>query len=622
MPLVPLPPLQWVGPVPPPVTALPVVEERKTTTAEPRSKRPMAAREGRAPDEATSIQRSLAVGKWKVIVQAAAHCCSRCLVDPALEVAERQRSLEDVLREKAPSTMNKRAGSVLLYLRWGRAKGYTDGELLPFRENIVYDYAKDLADDEAPPTRASSFLEAALLMSELLAMKSDDLLKSARLKGAIYGSFERKRLTVKKDGLSANTLWALEALVINEEAPITDRIFAGFAVWCTLTRQRVGDALRVRSEPYLDPPDLPAAEADFLETTAGQTKAGNVKRRRRLQLPLVCAARGLSDVPWAATWLELRKMTGMEASADRTMMRAPKAGDCWSRRQLTTDEFGDWIRMLSREGVPSEEGVRDYGAHSCKVTLLSWAAKAGMPKPFRRILGGHAKAGDKTVAEYSRDELAEPLRLVGLMFSWIQAGEFVPEANRSGRWAQGRQGPTWYPEKTSAKKTEKEEAPIEEDSEASDSQEGESDPDAASSADSKATEIPSDDSDSDEAKDAVADEDRKEEEEVAVAAEAQPVLADGGRDYGEELQRELPMGGLFQHDPDDRGRARLTLHCGDPEDQDKLRCSRPIMSFGGIVYRQLFSWPLFSGGECRQCMPAEEREVAQKRLEELARTEL
>ena len=102
--------------------------------------------------------------------------------------------------------------------------------------------------------------------------------------------------------------------------------------------------------------------------------------------------------------------------------------------------------MLTREAVPAEEGVRDYGAHSCKVTVLSWASKAGMPKPARRILGSHAKVGDKTVAEYSRDELAEPLRMVELLFDWIRSGEFSPDANRSGRWSLGRKGPNWYPQ--------------------------------------------------------------------------------------------------------------------------------------------------------------------------------
>jgi hypothetical protein len=259
------------------VRPLAATEDDKKAQEIARSKRPLAANEGRAPEEAASIQRNLAVGKWKVILQAASHCCVSYLVDATIDAEERNRSLEDVLRERAPATLNKRAGSVLLYLRWGRAKVYTDGELFPFRERIAYDYARDLADDDAPPTRASSFLEAALLTTELLKLPSDELLKSARLKGAIYGSFERKRLTVKKDGLSANVLWALGAMVVNEEAPITDRLSAGFIVWCALTRQRVGDAVRVMAEPFLDPSDVPPEDADFIETTAGKTKAGNVK---------------------------------------------------------------------------------------------------------------------------------------------------------------------------------------------------------------------------------------------------------------------------------------------------------------------------------------------------------
>ena len=137
----------------------------------------------------------------------------------------------------------------------------------------------------------------------MLRLSSDDLLKSARLKGALFGSFERKRLTEKKDGLSANGLWALKALVVNEEPQIPDRIFTCCAVWCALTRQRVGDALRIDTEPFLDPPGAPPEDADFVETIGGQTKGGNGKRRRRLHLPIVCTARGLSDVPWAATWL-------------------------------------------------------------------------------------------------------------------------------------------------------------------------------------------------------------------------------------------------------------------------------------------------------------------------------
>jgi hypothetical protein len=619
MPLVPLPPLQWVGPVPPPVKR-PPTEPAATTTYQRRTdKRPRAARDGRDPDETKSVQRNLAVGKWQVLVQSAGHCCSKDLVDPAADPVDLRRSLEDVLRERATATLNKRAGSLLLYLRWGRARGYTDPELLPFKESVAYEYAKDLADDEAPATRASTFLEAALLATELLKLPSDKLLESARLKGAIYGSYERKRLTEKKDGLTANALWALEAIVMNEEARVPDRIFAGFAVWCALTRQRVGDALRVQTEPFLDPPEAPAEEAAYIETVGGQTKGGNVKRRRRLQLPIVCHARGLSDVPWAATWLALRRDSGMDASVDKTMQKAAKAGDDWARRSMTTEEFGDWLRMLTRESVPAEEGVRDYGAHSCKVTVLSWASKAGMPKPFRRILGSHAKVGDKTVAEYSRDELAEPLRMVELLFDWIRSGEFSPDANRSGRWSLGRKGPNWYPQPDAPGAPARAEdsddgfgADVNSDASSTDAAASES-----GSADSVdvATVVPSDSSseDHEDVQGSIDAEDRLEEEEVAAAAEALPVQADGERDVPQsETLRDLPVAGLFQHDPDDRKRARLMLHCGDPDNVGKLRCYRAIERAGSVIYRELFAWPLFSGGECQQCAAAEERDAARR----------
>ena len=617
MPLVPLPPLQWIGPVPPPVTrppAEPVVPAEYQKRAD---KRPRAAKDGRDPDDAKSVQRNLAVGKWQVLVQAARRCCSKDLVDPAADPADLRRSLEDALRERATATLNKRAGSLLLYLRWGRARGYTDPELLPFRESVAYEYAKDLADAEAPATRASAFLEAALLATDLLGLPSEKLLGSARLKGAIYGSYERKRLTVKKDGLTANALWALEGIVMDEDARVPDRIFAGFAVWCALTRQRVGDALRVQTEPFLDPPDAPADEAAYIETSGGKTKGGNVKRRRRLQLPIVCHARGLSDVPWAATWLALRCENGMDAKVDKTMQKAVKAGDDWARRSMTTEEFGDWLRMLTREAVPAEEGVRDYGAHSCKVTILSWASKAGMPKPARRILGSHAKVGDKTVAEYSRDELAEPLRMVELLFDWIRSGEFSPDANRSGRWSLGRKGPNWYPQPDSPSAAacagegdDGFDADVKSDASSTDAAESE-----AESADTVETVVPSDSSseDHEDVQGSIVAEDRVEEEEVAAAAEALPVLADGERDVPQfETLRDLPVAGLFQHDPDDRKRARLTLHCGDPEKIGKLRCCRAIEKDGSIIYRELFAWPLFSGGECQQCAAGEERDAARR----------
>ena len=666
MPPVPLPLLHWQGPTPPaPPKAAPMPQPTPKVKAGPEGRRPTAGHDGVRPDEDEDIARNLAVGKWRVIVAAAAHCCDEALVDPAVSDEDRLRSLQDALRTRTTPTLNKRAGSILLYLRWGRAKGYTDGELLPFLENTAYSYARDLFDDRAPATRASSFVEAAFVASSVLGLASDDLQASARLKGAVYGSFQTKRLTVKQDPLTAAAVISLEMRVLDPNELVCDRVFAGFAAWCVHTRQRVGDASRVIQEPWLDPSSVAPCEASFIEAVGGKTKAGNVKRRRRLQLPLVGLACGLTGEAWAATWLSLRREHGLDAATDGTMMPAPRRGGGWAKRSLTTSEFSDWLRMLTREAVPEEEGTVSYSAHSCKATVLSWAAKAGMPKPARRLLGSHAKPGDRTVAEYSRDEMAEPLRLVSRMFAWMADKQFDPDANRSGRWLGGRLGPEWYPcvlavppqeDLAPAAQTQDDEGPTDGDSSefntdaapgdasvpGSPVRDGPSSPDHVFAAfnvnpeeqspetgdmvrydgifkdldnadaaveDFDPFEEPvfsADSSDGSDHAGGVEGEDRLEEELVALAASSLPVDASGAR-LEPSPGKPLPKAGLFQHDPSDKRKARLTLHCGCPENPLMLRCRRAQARDDNQVYVRLDAWPAFHGGECRTCMPAEAR---------------
>ena len=88
-------------------------------------------------------------------------------------------------------------------------------------------------------------------------------------------------------------------------------------------------------------------------------------------------------------------------------------------------------RLLSDEGFV-EELVAEIGSHSLKATTLSWDAKKGLPQDTRRILGYHRLPGDRSVATYSRDELAGPLRLYQEMLKEISGGSFVPDASRSG----------------------------------------------------------------------------------------------------------------------------------------------------------------------------------------------
>ena len=75
-----------------------------------------------------------------------------------------------------------------------------------------------------------------------------------------------------------------------------------------------------------------------------------------------------------------------------------------------------------------------------KATLLSWAAKFGLPPAIRRKLGGHAKPKEKSTIAYSRDELAGPLRQLKDVLEAVRLGRFDPDATRSGRWSVAQVG--------------------------------------------------------------------------------------------------------------------------------------------------------------------------------------
>ena len=107
---------------------------------------------------------------------------------------------------------------------------------------------------------------------------------------------------------------------------------------------------------------------------------------------------------------------------------------------LASGEFGEG-RMTTQDGtlilraLLTASGIGDpesYGTHSAKATLLSWAAKAGLSKTDRKLLGGHTDSKDKSMEEYSRDVLAKPLNALGHLLELIRNGEFSPDATRSG----------------------------------------------------------------------------------------------------------------------------------------------------------------------------------------------
>lgn len=93
--------------------------------------------------------------------------------------------------------------------------------------------------------------------------------------------------------------------------------------------------------------------------------------------------------------------------SDRALLPSPSETG-WGSLPISAEAATSWLKSLLTIGGCSADEVKNLGTHSCKVTALSWCAKAGLSKEVRAILGYHSPKG--SVMVYGRDNQAEPLR--------------------------------------------------------------------------------------------------------------------------------------------------------------------------------------------------------------------
>ena len=185
--------------------------------------------------------------------------------------------------------------------------------------------------------------------------------------------------------------------------------------------------MHVAEEPFI--------EGQWLESKTSQYKQANQPHRRGKWLNLVGAATGLSGLPWAALWLRARKVSKLSATPGKPFMPNPQPGGGWETSRLTLWDLTLWLReSLLRVGATPDQ-LLNVGSHSCKATPLSWGAKFGLRKDDRKLLGGHIERADVSVVAYSRDTLAGPLRKLMSVYKAIREEKFLPDEDRSGRWA-------------------------------------------------------------------------------------------------------------------------------------------------------------------------------------------
>ena len=442
-------PMEWAGAVPPvPVATTPVavVAEAEPEVAPPVQSvvrpKPQASSARLTPSAEDAADRAKVIAVWIEILNWLG-CATEAFDKCGGEFTE--ANVQVYMAPKATGTLAIRASSWTLFLRYAEVIGFEPSE---FNEEVVFTYLTAIAADvKIAQSRGFTFLRAINFLRGCCGLKAGfQVADSGRCKGAIALSVAEVRLAKQRDPLRAAWLRAAEAeIVLADEGggelgllSPPEAVMLGFLVFCTHARARCTDTARIQVEPILDEPLRHDPICSFVESFAvgGATKTGQTAKKARMSIPVVGLSRGISDVPWAAAWLNLRKKLGLNAKRDECLQRELLADGSFGAGRVRPGQATVWLRfLLIKMGI--EPGLlENIGSHSCKVSLLSMAAKAGLSRDDRRMLGGHVAPNDKSVDIYARDTLAAPLHNLAILLGEIRCGAFDPDVSRSGRWAQ------------------------------------------------------------------------------------------------------------------------------------------------------------------------------------------
>ena len=336
-------------------------------------------------------------------------------------------TLDAILATKKTGTISKRASSLKMYAAWFVTAGLAPSDF--FSEPAVFRYVAHLHSDKAPATRAAALREAINFVGGTFNIDVAIIRASGRIRGMTCKLLRTRGAVRQRRPLTTKMVIALEnVLADNVEAANADAIHAGTALFAVFSRARVGDLRRCGVEPLLDLTD--DKSSGYIETRFTEHKTARPGSRR--SLPIVASAYGLTDICWGNLWLRARSAAGVSASASDSLTPALGVDRGWLDVAYLTPEFAAAFRRVLLNAGFTTDDLENVGAHSLKVTCLSWCAKFGLDRETRRMLGYHALPGDSSMDAYSRAPLAGPLRQLDTVLQAIRAGTFVPDATSSG----------------------------------------------------------------------------------------------------------------------------------------------------------------------------------------------
>ena len=340
--------------------------------------------------------------------------------------------LKAVMGTKSPATIAKRANALLHFYRWHALS--LEEDFLPLKEGNAWLYLQELLKSGAAPTKASSFMSGLRFAHFVLQIHgAKQCIESRRLVGAAELMLSNKRATKQARPLTVAEMKKLHSIAANASEPLNKRAIASHFLLMAYGRCRNSDLVHV-SDVMHDTAggSTLSGSSGYMQVTTRHHKSARTAAAKSWLLPIVVSGEGVSAVPWLDVWIICRKQAGLPVSGtiEGALLPAP-VGSGWAIRPVTCSETGDLLRML----LAVEDG--SVSSHSLKSTCLSWAAKAGMPRESRRLLGRHADAVQSADSFYSRDLTVGPLRELQCVIRWVREGLFHPDNNRAEYFPSG-----------------------------------------------------------------------------------------------------------------------------------------------------------------------------------------
>ena len=139
---------------------------------------------------------------------------------------------------------------------------------------------------------------------------------------------------------------------------------------------------------------------DTIETDFGRD--GFLKALAHRSKTPITLARKTRYIPMTASWLQAIKEADLPLGKGKPLL-PPQSDAGWSSCPITAHVAAIWLKSLLRAGCAPAQDVIGYGTHSCKATVLSWAAKFGLDSNTRARLGYHSRGAGGTELVYARD---------------------------------------------------------------------------------------------------------------------------------------------------------------------------------------------------------------------------